>query len=172
LITPRDKRRKLGAFVAAALLVLAVSQLGSYLVSTRLPLNESYPITSFLHLTHIRNTGAVFGLFPGNSTIFAVTSVLTMVAVCVYLMKNLMLDVYQYVCFGFIVGAAASNTFDRIIYGAVVDFIDVQGIPYWHYIFNIADVAIHIGAWPLVLGTILWPAPERHEPRAEGASAD
>ena len=172
MITAREKRQKLATFAAAALLVLGISQLGSYLVVARLPLNDTYVVTSFLHFTHIRNTGAVFGLFPGNSAIFAVTSVLTMVAVCVYLLRNLTLDRYQYVCFGCIVGAAASNTLDRVIYGAVVDFIDVQGIPYWHYIFNIADVAIHVGAWPLVLGTLLWPAPERPQPHSSQPSAE
>ncbi|MGH9350211.1 MAG: signal peptidase II [Vicinamibacterales bacterium] len=171
-MTTREKRWKLGAFAATVLMVLAIAQVGSYLVHTRLALHDTYVVSSFLHFTHIRNTGAVFGLFPGNTTLFAVTSTLTILAVCVYLLKNLQLHLYQYVCFGFIVGAAASNTCDRLLYGAVIDFIDVQGVPYWHYIFNIADTAIHIGAWPLVIGTMLWPSSERGAAPTETARAE
>ena len=54
-------------------------------------------------------------------------------------------------------GAAAANICDRLVYGAVIDFIDIQGIPYWHYIFNIADTAIHLGVWPLVIGAFIAP---------------
>jgi signal peptidase II len=46
---------------------------------------------------------------------------------------------------------------DRLIYGSVIDFIDVQGIPYWHYVFNTADVMIHLGIWPM-LAIGLWQA--------------
>ena len=44
-----------------------------------------------------------------------------------------------------------------LAYGAVIDFIDIQGIPRWNYIFNTADVAIHVGLWPLAIGTLVSP---------------
>jgi signal peptidase II len=49
-----------------------------------------------------------------------------------------------------VVGGGASNVLDRLFYGSVVDFINVQHIPFWHYIFNTADVMVHAGLWPLL----------------------
>lgn len=151
-IQPRNR----AAFAISALLVLALAQLASYLVNRLLPLHDTYVVNSVLHLTHIRNTGGVFGIFPGNSLLFVVTSSVIVVALCVYLLKSPTTALYHFVCSGIIVGAAVSNIVDRLVYGSVVDFIDVQGIPGWHYIFNVADVGIHVGLWPLLLGTILW----------------
>jgi signal peptidase II len=137
--------------------VLAIAQLGSYLVQARLPLHDTYVVNSVLHLTHIRNTGGVFGVLQGNGIAFAALSILTIVGLCVYLQRSSGVALYQHVCFGIIIGAAASNVCDRLAYGAVIDFIDIQGIPRWNYIFNTADVAIHVGLWPLAIGTLVSP---------------
>jgi signal peptidase II len=148
------RMKTLGAFGLSAAVVLGVAQLGSYLVETRLPLHDTYVVNDVLHLTHIRNSGGVFGLFPGNSLAFAAVGTLIIVSLSVYVARNRM-PLYQYICFGSIVGAAAANICDRLVYGAVIDFIDIQGIPGWHYIFNIADTAIHLGVWPLVIGALV-----------------
>jgi signal peptidase II len=58
---------------------------------------------------------------------------------------------YEYICFGFIVGGGASNILDRLVYGSVIDFIDIQHIPYWNYIFNTADMMVHVGIWPMLI---------------------
>ena len=148
-------RHKQIAFIAAALVVFGVSQLSSYLVSTRLPLHESVPVTSFLHFTHIQNTGGIFGSFQNNSAAFAIVGGAFVAGLAWYVLRNRTLAGYQFVCFGLIAGAAASNVCDRLIYGAVVDFIDVRGIPHWSYIFNVADTAIHLGVWPMAIGALL-----------------
>ena len=71
---------------------------------------------------------------------------------------------YEYVCFGFIVGGGASNILDRLIYGSVIDFIDIQHIPYWNYVFNTADVMVHVGIWPmLILSFFIEPIKQRKE---------
>jgi signal peptidase II len=143
-----------------ALAVLAVSQAVSYVVQARLPLYETYVVNRVLHLTHIRNTGGVFGLLPGNSALFVAVSGVIIAALVVFVMRARPHATYQYVCFGLVIGAAAANVCDRLVYGAVIDFIDIQGIPRWHYIFNVADVAIHVGAWPLALATLFGQNPE------------
>lgn len=153
----QEERARLAAFGMTAVVVLAVAQLGSYLVQARLPLHDTYVVNAVLHLTHIRNSGGVFGLFPGNSMVFAIIGSLIIVCLCFYVLRNRMAASYQYVCFGLIVGAAAANICDRMVYGAVIDFIDIQGIPHWHYIFNIADSAIHLGVWPLAIGALISP---------------
>jgi len=141
-------------FAAAAAAVFALAQAGSHLVDAYLPLNDPYVLTPFLQLTHVRNTGVIFGWLPGNSIEFAIAGTAIVIAGCLLLLRTVA-STYQFLCLGLIVGAAASNIVDRLVYGAVIDFIDVRGIPYWHYVFNTADVMIHLGAWPLALGSIL-----------------
>jgi signal peptidase II len=151
LTRPAGQRDTRLVFALTALGVFAAAQVVGYLVHTRLPLHESYVVNDFLYLTHVRNTGGVFGMFPGNSVVFAITSTLTVVVLCAMALRHEVADVFHRVCFGLIVGAAASNIFDRLVYGAVIDYLDVQGIPYWSYVFNLADCAIHVGAWPLAI---------------------
>ncbi len=54
-------------------------------------------------------------------------------------------------CYGMIIGGAIGNVYDRILHGAVVDFIDFHAFGYHWYTFNIADCGITIGAIILVL---------------------
>jgi len=42
-----------------------------------------------------------------------------------------------------------------LVYGSVIDFIDIQHIPYWSYIFNTADLMIHVGIWPMLILSFL-----------------
>lgn len=167
---PRSTARRFAAIGVTAVIVLAVAQFTSWLVNTYIPLYQTIVVNPVVHFTHIRNTGAAFGLFPGNSMVFALTSSLIICAVLFYAWKNPPTAKYQYACLGCIVGAAAGNIADRFIYGSVIDFIDIQGIPGWSYIFNVADVAIHVGAWPLLIGELIGaqrrtePEPEPHPP--------
>jgi signal peptidase II len=142
-------------FGFTAVAALAIEQLGSYLVTSRLPEYHTHVVTSVIYLTHLRNTGGVFSLLPGHGAVFVVISSITILGFCLYVAKSTTMALYQSICFGLIVGAAAGNVCDRLVYGAVIDFIDIQGIPHWHYIFNIADFTIHLGAWPLVIGSLV-----------------
>ncbi len=140
----------MGVFAAITAATLALSQLSSHLVNTHIPLGESVVVNSYLHLTHIRNLGGVFGIFQGQGWVFAIISSLLILALTVYLMKSRHVRPYEFICFGFIAGGGASNVMDRLVYGSVIDFINVQQIPNWHYIFNTADVMVHLGLWPML----------------------
>lgn len=137
-------------FSAIALTVMLVSQIGSYLVISMIPMGSTVEWTPLVHLTHIRNMGGVFGMFQGRGWLFAIFSVALIGGLIVYLLRSTSVKPYEYVCFGFIAGGGISNILDRLIYGSVVDFINVQHIPYWHYIFNTADVMVHVGLWPML----------------------
>ncbi len=145
-----SKTRHMLRFSLIALSVLIVAQTGSYLVNSRIPLGESVQWSTFIHFTHIRNMGGVFGMFQGHGWIFGLFSLLLISALVVYLWRGRTIEPHEYICFGFVVGGGASNVLDRLIYGSVVDFINVQHIPFWHYVFNTADVMVHVGLWPLL----------------------
>ena len=142
------------ALITAACLLL--SQLGSYLVNAFIPLGASIEISPVLYFTHIRNMGGVFGMAQGRGWIFAVFSVLLIAALIVYLLRGKQVRVYEFLCFGFIAGGGLSNVLDRLVYGSVIDFIDVRGIPFWNYIFNTADTFVHVGLWPMLFIGLFW----------------
>ena len=133
------------------LLVLVICQLGGVWVNSNIPQNTSIEINNFLYLTHIRNFGGIFGLAQNMGWLFGLISLILLAGVSVYLWKHSSVQRYEYVCFGFIVGGGLSNVLDRLIYGSVIDFIDDQNIPLWNYIFNTADLMIHIGIWPMLI---------------------
>ena len=138
-------------FIAIVLTVLALSQLIGYWINSSIAQNTTIKWNSLIHFTHIRNYGGVFGMMQGMGWVFAVVSIALLIGVSVYLWYSPALKRYEYICFGFIVGGGASNILDRFVYGSVIDFIDIQHIPYWNYIFNTADVMVHVGIWPLLV---------------------
>jgi signal peptidase II len=143
------------AFLITAALVLIACQFGSYLVNSNLAVGESHVINSFLHITHVRNIGGTFGAFPGHSIIFAFISSAILIVCTIFFFKSHAPHWWQFIFFGLIVGGGTSNVLDRVLLGSVVDFINLQGIPHWNYIFNTADVFIHLGIWPSLLLSVM-----------------
>jgi signal peptidase II len=148
------KARHFVWFSSIALVSLSISQFSSYMVEQTIAQGDSRVISSFLHFTHIRNMGGVFGMAQGHGWIFALFSIALIAGLITYLWRSRQVRVYEFICFGLVAGCGMSNILDRLIYGSVIDFIDVKGIPYWHYVFNTADTFIHIGLWPMLFISI------------------
>ena len=153
----KKPQRHFRLFILTAGLCLLVAQLVGYWVNASIPEGSSLQINALLNFTHVRNHGGVFGMAQGQGWLFGAFSVLLLAGVCAYLWFGAVLARVEYLCFGLIVGGGASNILDRWVYGSVIDFIDVQGIPYWHYVFNTADVMIHLGIWPMLALTLWQP---------------
>ncbi len=145
-----SKANKMAIFSTIAISVLLASQAIGYWINNSIAQNTTLEINSLVHFTHIRNFGGVFGMFQGSGGVFALISLSLLAAVITYLAMSKTVERYEYICFGFIVGGGASNILDRLVYGSVIDFIDIQHIPYWNYIFNTADVMVHVGIWPML----------------------
>lgn len=154
---PRQARHKkcMMVFVGTSLVILGISQLSSYLVEANIEEGYSINIWGPLYFTHIRNLGGIFGILQGHAWLFTTMSIIVLVGLAWFVVKMRGLHLFEYVCYGMIVGGGLGNITDRLVYGSVIDFIDVRGIPYWKYIFNTADVMIHLGIWPLLILVML-----------------
>lgn len=150
-----EKSLNMIAFFVTAVSALLLSQAIGFWVNSNIPVNTTMELNSLIHFTHIRNFGGVFGLAQGSGWLFGLVSIAILVGVIAYLWLGKTLQRFEYICFGFIVGGGASNILDRLVHGSVIDFIDIQHIPYWNYVFNTADVMIHLGIWPMLLLSIL-----------------
>lgn len=138
-------------FILVFILSCSLAQYIDYLVFINIPEHEAISVFSFLELRHIRNHGGVFGIMQGTGWFFTSFAIVIMSILFTYLLTRKDVHLYQYICYGFIAGGAVSNILDRFIYGSVIDYFNVIGIPYWHYIFNTADSLIHVGIWPMLI---------------------
>jgi signal peptidase II len=107
-----------------------------------LPLFDSREIFPFLHIVHVRNTGAAFGMFRSLGSAFFI--ILSAVAI-IFIVHLLAKRTYSSLGLSLILGGAAGNLIDRLLYGKVVDFIDVSVGSYHWPAFNVADSSLTIG---------------------------
>ncbi len=136
-------------FWLAALSVFFVDQLTKYFIRASIPLGSSVPLLPFLGLTHISNTGVSFGFFQGVSGVWTLVALL-IVGYIFYNYKELATTNAAAYALGAIIGGAFGNIVDRLLFGAVTDFIDFKIWP----TFNVADTAITVSA--LVLAYQIW----------------
>jgi signal peptidase II len=133
--------------------VIVGDQLSKLLVEQQLPLNASWaPFPDYAHLfriTHVSNTGAALGLFPGGSLLFAVVAAAVALLILYY---NFRLPAGHHLlrpALGLQLGGALGNLIDRLRIGHVTDFLDFGPWP----VFNFADAAIVAGV--VLLGLML-----------------
>jgi len=109
---------------------------------------EAIPITSFFNLVMVWNPGISYGLFPATGTLGTLALVGAMLAVVGFLGWWLWKanSVAVAVGCGLVIGGGLANLLDRLVYGAVADFFHFHAFGYNWYVFNIADVAVTMGA--------------------------
>ena len=135
-----------------SLLIILLDQVSKQWIHTELAWYEKVYVTPFLNITHLRNTGAAFSSFSNLPPWFFVgLAVAVSVGMMVWLRRHAHGQRLVALAFCCIIGGALGNVIDRVRHGYVVDFI-VFHIGSWHYAaFNVADIAISIGAALLIL---------------------
>ncbi len=148
------KRRLFILALAAFWLIL--DQVTKLLVIQNLALHESHPVGSLLFWTHVHNRGGAFGLFPGASLLFLGTGIAVIGVLFWTLPQAKSLDWLSATAYGLILGGAIGNLIDRVRFGYVTDFIDLNFWPLVTWpVFNVADIGISVGIGLLVLTTLL-----------------
>ena len=135
-------------FFLTALLLVAADQLSKLWIRSNIDIGDSLFEVGFFRLTHVQNTGAVFGLFQGQS--FALTIVafvgiagLLFYAFFIYHWFPLLNSKLNRIALGLILGGTVGNLIDRLSsnLNGVIDFISIGIWP----AFNVADSAIVVG---------------------------
>ena len=134
-------------FSLTAILVVIFDQLTKFWIRSNLALGQSIPDQGFFRITHVHNSGAAFGLFPGQSlllTIIASTGIVLMLVYIVFINRRFpyLDNLPGRLAMGLILGGTIGNLTDRLLFGYVTDFISVGIWPD----FNIADSAVTVGA--------------------------
>ncbi|MCS7152139.1 MAG: signal peptidase II [Endomicrobia bacterium] len=144
-------------YYVLSVFLLLFDQLTKHIVRTNLHLYQSIQLLPILAISYTTNTGIVFGWFRGRNEVFIVV-----VTIVLILLISAARDIVREfktlgrIALCLIFSGGVGNLIDRIFFGEVVDFIDIQ----WNYkniwpVFNFADSYVFIGIWMLVIKYII-----------------
>ena len=148
-----------------ALLTVIADQITKDLVVKNIPYMGSIDIFFFFFLTHVYNTGAAFSFLadqPGwQGYLFLGIAAVVSVVIISVLAKMPAKSAVMAVSLNLVLGGAVGNAIDRVFLSHVVDFISVHVDGVFNYpAFNVADSAICVGAFLLVVISIFGKDPD------------
>ena len=153
----------LGTVIGAFLL----DQVSKRAITSLMSLGESWPSEGFFRITYGTNSGTAFGLFPNQTTLLIVVSLVAIGFLFYFYRAHAMPSLVLRFAIGLQLGGAFGNLIDRALNGEVVDFIDVGPWP----IFNLADSSIVVGIF-ILMATFLLTKESREERPAAPTPAE
>ena len=141
-----------------SLVVIVLDQLSKYWVDHAMQLYQSIELLPGLQLTYVRNTGAAFGFLSqagGWQRWFFIglgISASGLIGWWLYRLERC--RQIEAMSWALVLGGALGNVIDRVLYGYVIDFLDVY-YQDWHWpAFNVADSAISLGVVLLLIDSL------------------
>lgn len=149
MITNTTTNTGIARWLGIAAILIILDQITKIAVTSTFAYGESMPVTSFFNLVLVYNKGAAFSFLASESGwqryFFTAAGIGASIFIIYLLKKN---PSQRLLCWALtlILGGAIGNVIDRVLYGHVIDFLDIY-FGNWHWpAFNIADSAICIGA--------------------------
>ena len=142
------------------LLVLAIFSIDRITKNQIIENNLNYLpayINNYLNLDLVWNTGIGFGLLNLQAGIYYHLISLAIILVLLFIIfLSFRSEKYERVFYSIIIGGAAGNLYDRMVYYAVPDFIDFHYNDYHWFTFNIADIFITLGIILILMKDLLF----------------
>ena len=140
--------------IILTIVFLVLDLVSKLVVSNLMVVNDSIlVIKNFFYITFVKNTGAAWSIFSGETLGLIIVSLIIISFIIYYISKNKPSTKIEKIGYGMILGGSFGNLLDRIIYGYVVDFLDFYIFGYDYPIFNLADSFIFVGVVILVICT-------------------
>lgn len=147
--------------VLLGLPLYALDQFTKWLVRQNIPYGGEIPIIpGFFSLVHASNTGAAFSLFTGNNFFFVGLAIAALAVIIFLLARDSRaptagqrLTHLSKIAFGLLASGILGNLTDRLLRGAVTDFLHFYVSEYAWPSFNVADSCICIAAGLLIVGS-------------------
>jgi len=119
-------------------------------------------IPGVFRFRYVENPGAAMGSFAGNRWVFMIFSTIAIIAIAVYLVKyRKSINRLFGISMAMIMGGGIGNMYERLFNQnaagqyVVTDFFDFHLFSFWKWVFNVADVAVCVGAGLVVLCLII-----------------
>ena len=132
-------------FLVLIFIIFAIDRISKLKIIGSLS-DDTYYLNDFINLDLIWNIGIGFGLLSTDSSLLYNFVSIIVAIVIIYLIYILIIsDNLDKFILSIIIGGALGNFYDRLIYKAVPDFIDVHYNNFHWFTFNIADIFITMG---------------------------
>lgn len=133
-------------WIFLSILLILADQITKFLVVKKIPINDSIElIEDFFSLSHVRNTGAAFGMLSGQRWIFMVFTSIVIFFAVLALCSGRVKNNWGILSLSLIIGGGVGNMIDRIFLGEVVDFFAFNFWGYQFAVFNVADIFVCCG---------------------------
>lgn len=133
------------------IVIIALAGLDQFIKYSVTNYIETHGTKDFLfglfRLTYVKNTGAAFSSFSGNTVILSVLTSVIIVACLIYLMMRKSHSIIADISLILVISGGIGNMIDRVSNGFVVDFIEPLFVNF--AVFNVADCFITVGAFML-----------------------
>jgi signal peptidase II len=136
-------------------LAVVLDQASKLAVANAMKLYDSIPLVPYFNLTYVHNTGAAFSFLSEaggwQRWFFALLAIFISIVLTIWLSRLQKHEKLLAAALALILGGAIGNLIDRLAYGYVIDFLDVY-YQNWHWpAFNIADFAITLGVFLMLI---------------------
>ena len=152
---------RMGWFAGAALLALVLDQLSKVWIRANLPEGAELPLLpGWIHLEHVQNHGAAWGVLAGQKWLLIAFTIAVTALVVSSAREVSRRGKVAAIGFGFILGGALGNLFDRAAFGYVTDFFDLDTPLTWLQtfpVFNVADSALTAGVILMLITLLRFP---------------
>lgn len=152
------KAATLWSWLTGALFIIALDQVTKIWFDSHLHYGERWNVLPFFDFTLLYNSGAAFSFLAdgqGWQRWLFTGIALGAIGLIIHLLRRHAAQTLFCLSLMLILGGAAGNVIDRVIYGHVVDFLLFYWNDWFFPAFNVADIAITCGAILLVLDEIL-----------------
>lgn len=142
-------------YLLGAALIIGVDRITKIWVTSNaeMPGDVITRIGNLFSFTYVRNEGAAFSMLSGRLGLLSIISIAFCIGVVIYWIVKKPKNRLLCTALAMMAAGALGNAFDRIIYGYVIDFIKTEFVNF--AVFNVADIAITVGAALLVLSVCL-----------------
>jgi len=163
MIRPSGPLSRFGLAITASILIADQASKFIVLQVMKLSPGVAIPVTPFLDLSLTYNRGISYGLWPQDSDLGRYVLVAISLAAAGLFVVWLGRTGSRLVALalGLLIGGALGNAVDRVIHGAVVDFVSLHAFGWRWYVFNVADSAIVAGVVGLLYDAVLGGATKR-----------
>jgi signal peptidase II len=145
-------------WLGLSLAIFLADQFTKVLILGYYQLGDSTHVTSFLNIVRAHNTGAAFSFLAQASGwqrwLFTAIGVVAAVFIIWMLRSHAGQRLFSF-ALALILGGALGNVLDRVLYGHVIDFVQVHWRGWYFPAFNVADSAITVGAACLILDELM-----------------
>jgi len=133
-------------------IVLMLDQVIKLLIRSKLELYQTITIIpKFFSITYVENTGAAFSILKDSTTLLTIFSAVILAFLSEYIKKEKNFSKLSILSYGLLTGGIVGNMIDRVLHHAVTDYLSFTFFSYSFPIFNLADIAITVGVFLLMI---------------------